>query len=302
MVSLTAIVPATNDPPTLAACLDAIAAAAEPPEQVVIVTSGDGPATARNSGAADAIGDVVVFVDADVLPHTNAFRRIRTVFDADPDVTAVFGSYDDVPADPGVVSQFRNLLHHHVHQQGAGEAKAFWAGLGAVRTDAFRDVGGFDAERYRLPSVEDIDLGTRLVAAGGRIMLDPLLQGTHLKRWTLSDMVRTDFSLRGVPWVELVLRHRSGASTLNLGWRHRVSAVAAVVSALGILRGRPGTTLCGLVALTALNAEFYGLLLRRQSPAAAAAGVGLHAVHHVTGALAVPVGIARHLNGASARP
>jgi GT2 family glycosyltransferase len=303
MVSLTAVVPATNDPPTLAACLEAIAAAEEPPEQVVIVTEGDGPASARNSGAADAVGDVVVFVDADVLPHTNAFRRIRAVFDADPDVTAVFGSYDDTPADSGVVSQFRNLLHHHVHQHGAGEATAFWAGLGAVRTAAFRDEGGFDAERYKLPSVEDIDLGTRLVAAGGRIMLDPLLQGTHLKRWTLSDMVRTDFSLRGVPWVELVLRHRAGASTLNLGWRHRVSAVAAVISALAVLRGRPGTALCGFVALTALNAEFYGLLLRRQGPTAAAAGVGLHAVHHVTGALAVPVGIARHLNGDfSARP
>ena len=250
MVSLTAVVPATNDPPTLAACLDAIAAAEEPPEQVVIVTVGDGPASARNSGAADAIGDVVVFVDADVLPHTNAFRRIRAVFDADPDVTAVFGSYDDAPADPGVVSQFRNLLHHHVHQQGAGEATAFWAGLGAVRADAFRDEGGFDAERYKRPSVEDIDLGTRLVAAGGRIMLDPLLQGTHLKRWTLSDMVRTDFSptWRAVGRARPAAPHRR-STALNLGWRHRVSAVAAVVSAIAVLRGRPGTALCGLVAL-----------------------------------------------------
>lgn len=297
MVSLTAVVPATNDPPTLAACLDAIAAAEEPPEQVVIVAEGDGPASARNSGAADATGDVVVFVDADVLPHADAFRRIRAAFDADPDLTAVFGSYDDAPADPGMVSQFRNLLHHHVHQQGAGEARTFWAGLGAVRADAFREAGGFDAERYKLPSVEDIDLGTRLVAAGGRIVLDPLLQGTHLKRWTLSDMVRTDFSQRGVPWVELVLRHRSGASALNLGWRHRVSAAVAVVSALAVVRGRPGTALCGLAALTALNAELYGLLLRRQGPVAATAAVGLHAVHHVTGALAVPVGVARHLNG-----
>ena len=297
MPTLTAVVPATNDPPTLAACLDAIAAADEPPEEVIVVTEGDGPASARNAGAADATGDVVVFVDADVLLHANAFARIRAAFVADPELTAVFGSYDDSPADAGVVSQFRNLLHHHVHQQGAGEATTFWAGLGAVRAEAFRDAVGFDAERYRLPSVEDIDLGTRLVAAGGRIVLDPLLQGTHLKRWTLSDMVRTDFWQRGVPWVELVLRHRSGSSALNLGWRPRVSAVAAIVSALGFVRGRPTTALCGLVALTALNAELYELLYRRRGPAAATAGVGLHAVHHVTGVLAVPVGVARHLNG-----
>ena len=299
MPTLTAVIPATNDPPTLTACLASIAAAEVPPEQVVVVTDGNGPAAARNAGVEDATGDVIVFVDADVLPHEDAFSRIREAFDADAELTALFGSYDDSPADPGVVSQFRNLLHHHVHQQGAGEATTFWAGLGAVRADAFRAAGGFDAERYALPSVEDIDLGTRLTADGGRIVLDPLLQGTHLKRWTIADMVRTDFWQRGVPWVELVLRHQSGATALNLGWRHRVSAAAAVVSALSLLRGRPGTAVAGLALLAALNVELYELLLRKQGPARAAAGAGLHAVHHVTGALAVPVGVARHLNGTS---
>jgi GT2 family glycosyltransferase len=297
MVSLTAVVPATNDPPTLSACLDAIASAEQPPEQVVAVTDGGGPAAARNAGVDEATGDVVVFIDADVLPHADAFVRIRQAFAEDSQLTAVFGSYDDAPADPGVVSQFRNLLHHHVHQQGAGEATTFWAGLGAVRADAFRAAGGFDAERYALPSVEDIDLGTRLTAAGGKIVLDPLLQGTHLKRWTLVDMVQTDFWQRGVPWVELVLRHRSGATSLNLGWRYRVSAAAAVASAVALLRGRPATTLAGLAVLAALNVELYELLLRKQGPAGAAAGACLHAVHHVTGALAVPVGIAHHVTG-----
>jgi hypothetical protein len=109
-------------------------------------------------------------------------------------------------------------------------------------------------------------------------------------------MVRTDFWQRGVPWVELVLRHRSGATALNLGWRHRVSAAAAVLSALAFLRGRPGTSIAGLAVLAALNVELYELLLRRQGPAGAVVGAGLHTVHHVTGALAVPVGVARHLN------
>jgi GT2 family glycosyltransferase len=297
MTSLTAVVPATNAPPTLAACLAAIRSAEAPPEEIVTVTEGDGPADARNIGAQDAAGDVVVFVDADVLPHVDAFARIRTAFDDDPQLTALFGSYDDSPAAPGVVSQFRNLLHHQVHQEGAGEAPTFWAGLGAVRTPAFRDVGGFDAARYRVPSVEDIDLGTRLVAAGGRIVLDPRVQGTHLKQWTLAGMVSTDFWQRGVPWTELVLRHRSGASALNLGWRHRASALAAVASAVAIVRGKPATALGALAVLAALNTSFYELLLRQRGPAEAAVGVGLHAVHHVTGALSVPVGIVRHLRG-----
>jgi hypothetical protein len=42
-----------------------------------------------------------------------------------------------------------------------------------------------------------------------------------------------------------------------------------------------------------VNRDFYELLLRRRGPATAVAGVGLHALHHVTGAVAVPIGLAR---------
>src|SRR5690242_20087207 len=237
MATLTAIVPATNAPPTLAACLEAIRKADEAPEELVVVEEGGGPADARNRGAARATGNVLVFVDADVVVHADAFARIRRAFDAEPSLAALFGSYDDRPAAPGTVSTFRNLLHHHVHHSGAGPATTFWAGLGAVRRDAFEAVGGFDAERYLVPSVEDIDLGTRLAAAGHRIELDPSIQGMHLKAWGLRDMLEADMWHRGVPWVELLLRHRGGSTALNLGWRHRASTGASLFAAAAVVRG-----------------------------------------------------------------
>jgi GT2 family glycosyltransferase len=295
MPSLSAIVPATNAPPTLSACLEAIRAAAEPPEEVIVVEEGGGPADARNRGAVGASGDVLVFVDADVLPHQDAFVRIRRAFEDDPSLGALFGSYDDRPADPGTVSAFRNLLHHHVHQESAGHASTFWAGLGAVRRDSFDAVGGFDAGRYLVPSVEDIDLGTRLAASGCRIELDPSLQGTHLKAWSLRGMVESDLWHRGVPWVELLLRHGSGSSALNLGWRHRLSALASLVAAGSLLRGRLRTTAAALAVLVGLNRSFYALLARRRGRLEATAGVGLHVLHHLVGALSVPVGIIEHL-------
>jgi GT2 family glycosyltransferase len=295
MPSVTAIVPATNAPPTLGACLEAIRAADEPPEEVIVVEEGGGPADARNRGAGRASGDVLVFVDADVLVHLDAFARIRRAFDADPSLAALFGSYDDRPADPGAVSTFRNLLHHQVHQEGAGAASTFWAGLGAVRRDRFEAVGGFDAGRYPMPSVEDIDMGMRISAAGGSIRLDPAIQGTHLKAWSLRGMVETDFWNRGTPWVELLLRHGGGSSALNLGWRHRLSAVASLVAAGSLLRGRWRRAAVALGALFVLNRSFYELLARRRGRLEAGLGVGLHALHHVVGALSIPVGIVEHL-------
>ena len=44
-------------------------------------------------------------------------------------------------------------------------------------------MSGFDLKTFRLPSVEDIDLGYRLKDAGYRICLDKSLQVKHLKEW-----------------------------------------------------------------------------------------------------------------------
>ncbi len=292
---LSAIVPATNAPPTLAACLDAIRRAEEPPDEILVVTSGSGPAAARNQGAKEATGDVLVFIDADVLPHPDAFTRIRRAFRSDPRLAAVFGSYDDDPAPQGTVSLFRNLLHHHVHQQGAGPAVTFWAGLGAMRREAFWACGGFDERRFPRPSVEDIDLGLRLTAAGARIVLDPMLRGRHLKRWSLASMVATDLWRRGIPWVGLVLRHRRGATVLNLGWRHRLSSLLALLALAGTVRRRPLSATAAVGAFVALNAPFYALLQRKRGLSAAGAGVGLHLLHHLTAVASLPLGIALHL-------
>jgi len=296
-VRLTAIVPATDAPAQLERCLVAIRSADEPPEEVIVVDSAPapGPAAARNSGATRAAGDVLVFVDADVLPHKDAFTRIRAAFAADPELAAVFGSYDDSPEAPDAVSGFRNLLHHFVHQASAGPATTFWAGLGAVRREAFTGAGGFDAARYSEPSIEDIELGMRLAASGGQMKLDPTVQGTHLKRWTLARMLRTDFHARGVPWVALLARDGATPTGLNLGWRHRLSAAASVVLVGSLAARRPREAGAALGALVVLNAPFYALLLRRRGPSQAVAGIGLHALHHLTGVCAVPAGLLAHV-------
>jgi Glycosyltransferase like family 2 len=290
---LSVIIPATNSPETLDAVIAAIESAAKPEVELIVVrnASKPGPAAARNEGARRATGDVLVFVDADVELHADALERIDGAFAADPSLAALFGAYDDAPRDQALVSSFRNLLHHHVHTSNAGPATTFWAGVGAVRRDAFSAVGGFDEQRYPTPSIEDIDLGSRLHAAGYRIVLDPAIQGTHLKRWTLTSMVETDLLQRGVPWVELLLSGRADPKALNLGWRHRVSVLASVVLAGSVVTRRPAAGGAALLTLVAANRSFYGLLARRRGPLGAAGGVLLHAVHHLTAAAAAPLGL-----------
>lgn len=297
MTSLSVVVPATDAPATLERCRRAIRAAVDPPEEVIVI---DGPAelsasAARNLGARRARGDVVVFVDADVEVHRDAFRRMRAAFGAEPSITALYGSYDDTPGSGRTVSSFRNLLHHHVHHVSAGPADTFWSGLGAIRRSQFLEVGGFDESRFPHPSIEDIELGDRVRDRGGTIVLDPSIQGTHLKIWTLRSMLWTDFARRGVPWVALQVRNRRASDALNCGWRHRFSAMAWATGGAATAAGAPVLVLLMLGVLLSLNGSFYRLLLRRQGVLRGTLGVGLHGLHHLTAIAAVPVGIAAGL-------
>lgn len=94
---------------------------------------------------------------------SDAVDRVAMVFKREPDIAALFGSYDDNPGETTFLSQYRNLLHHFVHQQGCEDASTFWAGCGAIRREVFLSIGGFD-EGYVRPAIEDIEL--ELASAG----------------------------------------------------------------------------------------------------------------------------------------
>jgi glycosyltransferase involved in cell wall biosynthesis len=292
MPSLAAVVPATNRPPTLERCVKAIKDAVEPPEELLVIEGPPyaGPAQARNAGALQANGEVLVFIDADVIVHRDVFARIRRAFDSTPQLTALFGNYDGCGSG-GLLAEFRNLLFHDAHKTASGPATTFWAGLGAVRRDTFFAVGGFDAARFPRPTVEDIDLGMRLAAAGGHIELEGTLFGTHLKQWTLLQALRTDLFDRGVPWITLLLRHGQTSTALNLGWRYRVSAAASVMFVGSLLRKRWLFAAAWLTALLILNRSLYSLLYGRYGLVGAVGGVGLHTVHYLTNVAAVPLGV-----------
>lgn len=316
------VMPAHRAGPDLDASVTSVEALDPPPhEYVVVVDGGDpavvdrvgpshsvveieqsGPAAARNAGVRETTTDVVLFIDSDIVVPTDLIACVREAMEGPggarsaPD--AVIGSYDDAPAAPATVSQFRNLLHHWTHHQAAGPGHTFWAGCGAVRRTAFDAVGGFD-ERYRDATIEDIEFGERLTAAGFSIEIVPTIEVKHLKAWTLRSMVHTDVTKRGVPWSRLMLRHGAIADDLNTtrAARVTVSLVGVLVTTTTLaltsrLTSRVTSRVArrwasiSAIAIAALlvwrDRDFLGYLRRKRSIGFAARSVPLMWIHHLS--------------------
>ena len=257
-LTVSIIIPVHNGGINFRRCLESVVESSPSPQEIIIVSDGDadrswqmanefdakvlriditgGPARARNLGALEAKGDILFFVDDDVAIAQDAVAKIFLAFQHDPDLAAIFGSYDDEPFEKNFLSQYKNLFHYYIHQTSKEDASTFWGACGAIRRDIFQEIGGFN-DGYRHPSIEDIELGYRLKKAGYRIRLLKDLKVKHLKRWGIVSLLKADFFYRALPWADLILNENRFPDDLNLKISNRISVMSVYILIFSLLGG-----------------------------------------------------------------
>jgi len=171
-----------------------------------------GPAYARNRGVELARGEVIAFVDSEVVVRPDTIPRLVAALLERPDVDAVSASREIRSGSPNFVSQYWNLLLSFGEHRHPGRCAQFAAACGAVRRTAFLSAGMYDEWRFDTESMESVELGERLLGAGHGVILTPELKVTHLKRWNLASVCQE-------VW------HRSRVLARSLGYL-RMSAAA----------------------------------------------------------------------------
>ena len=309
------VVPCHRAGGTLSLCLEALAAAEGGPYEIIVVDDASpdgvaavaqshgvrclglprssGAAAARNAGAAATTADIIIFVDADVRVEPGALARLVGRLEEEPSLGACFGLYSETCGAPGLVSDFRNLLHRYTHLRQAGrDVSSFFTAIGATRRRAFLEVGGLPPLRM----LEDVAFGQRLVRAGYRLVLEPEAEGRHLKGYGLGAMLRSLLFDRALPWGRLAAtaglvrdefatsRRDRWASVLGVA----TLATAGLMATLGWAAGLAGVA--ALSGLVLIERDLYDYLAARRGRVYLGAAFPLHLAYLVTGGIGFGLG------------
>lgn len=201
---ISVIVPAYNAAQTLPACLTALHSQTQPPDEIIVVDDGSqdqtaalaraygaqalaqphcGPAAARNLGLRQAIGDIVLFTDADCEPEAAWVAEMLRPF-ADARVVGVKGSYRTRQQEHVaqlVQCEFEERFDRLERLETIDFIDAYSA---AFRVAALRETGGFDSAFPRADS-EDAELSYRLARAGCRLVFNrqAIVYHQHPNTW-----------------------------------------------------------------------------------------------------------------------
>src|SRR6266550_2227019 len=157
-----------------------------------------GPAYARNRGAELAQGDILAFVDADVMVRSDTLSRMVRMLGGRPELTAVSASHDQTSAAGNLVSQYCSLLLHFGDQREGGSSGNVASPCAAIRRDAFLSAGMYDEWRFETAPVEGIEFGKRLEDSGMDVLSCRDIQITALRKWSLRSLCREVWSRSAV--------------------------------------------------------------------------------------------------------
>ncbi|MBM3127936.1 MAG: glycosyltransferase [Chloroflexi bacterium] len=181
--TISIVIPAYRAQGTIGACLDALRGQTAPDDEVIVVaddesretvralgeprgarvlTPNRGAAAARNLGAADARGEIVLFLDADCVPERNWVRAMLAPF-ADPEIVGACGMKQTKQR--GIIPRFIQIEfdYRYDNERALPHIDFIDSGTAGYRRAIFLEQGGFDS---RLSDAEDTDLSYRLAERG----------------------------------------------------------------------------------------------------------------------------------------
>lgn len=213
-IRFSVIIPAYNAEKTLSSCLESLAEQSVRKEdyEIIVVDDGStdgtskiakgfnanhifqtnkGPAAARNRGAREARGAIILFTDSDCVPEHNWIQEMVGPF-SDADVVGVKGAYKTRQKEMAARFAQAEFEDRYDLLQKSSSIDMIDTYSAAFRKDVFLKMGGFD-ESFPVANNEDTDLSYRLAAAGYKLVFSQNAFVYHTHPDTLMKYLRLKF-------------------------------------------------------------------------------------------------------------
>jgi len=205
----------------------------EYPARVIVMEQNGGPAKARNKGVAEAKGDIIFFLDSDVLVLDGTVREVQEYFENDHAANCVIGVCATEPLNKGFVPKYMAMFEY-IHLLDALDVNlsVFAPRCGAIKKELFQRAGGYD-ESYKGADVEDFELARRINKID-RIALNPKMLVRHQFVNNLEEAVKNYFK-RAVMWIHLFMKDKKFDNAGPTAPSNGIAAVSAFMSFLSLL-------------------------------------------------------------------
>jgi len=224
------IIPNFNSSKTISKCLDAIFSSDYKNFEIIIVDDKStdncletiknypvrliknkknlGAAYSRNAGAKSAKGEILVFIDSDVVVKKDTLGRILDDFKKMPYIGAVQTIYSHKCRFKNPSSQYKAMYNHYSFSCNKSKFIPTIASYcSAVKKKVFDKIGGFDANMIKSYS-EDDEFGYRLVAHNYKIYFDKSIEVEHLAYFSMKKTLKRDFKM-GKDAIKTLLRNKN---------------------------------------------------------------------------------------------
>ena len=258
------VIPAYNAERVLKRCLEAATGIDYPDFEIILVDDGStddtaalvrqypavryirqdnqGPAAARNKGAAAASGELLFFTDADCVPPPDILSRYAPYF-MNGDLVGLGGGYRTQNTESPVARYVGREIQFRHQQARPGRTKAFGTYNCVFKKDIFLSAGGFDAG-FKYASGEDFDFCYRLVAAGYWLGFDADIFVYHDHPDRIMKYLRQQYK-RGTTRTRNIFRHGKTAVADNyveksVKWQPPLLAGAVLGAGLALFKPLAG--------------------------------------------------------------
>ncbi len=236
MVSI--IIPVRNGELTLSGCLNAIKKSHYKNYEIIIVNdhstdrtveiaqryncaihhveNGNGANNARNYGAARAKGDLLMFLDADIVIKRETILEIIETLE-DSSIDAVIGIYTSKHRHETMVSQYKNLWVRYSYIKSPPAVDWLFGSISGIKRQAFDKLGGFNVELLAKHGHDDIELGKRAAQINLNIVLNMDIEVEHLKHYTLFSFIKNEFH-RSMGFAKLAVHLKETSRSFKRGF------------------------------------------------------------------------------------